>query len=320
MQSSVEDDPLISRCPACGQRLENENAARCPLCNFEFAFDTGATGDDVTPFAQAYAREESGRRRMCEWVWFAGVGRLKHLALMRVSAAARSFARLHFLLFAAGLALIQATHHGWQAVTASAALEPTGAVRPLGQGWLHVAATPHPYRLTQPPSAPIDLWWNPPQAVIAGACGFLAALLLLWLAHVLTRAGVVLAHHARYRRGQRLSAALLYSTAWGLPLLFSAILFALRPLGRIGAIERWSWYPSEYGFELAAGMIAAFDIAFWWFWLVRLGATAPADTRGRVCAFFAVGAPLITTAASAAWWFGLDAALHALFTSWKLHF
>ena len=147
-----------------------------------------------------------------------------------------------------------------------------------------------------------------------------AALLLLWLLPVLMRAGITLAHHARYRRGQRLTAALLYSTAWGLPLLFSAILLALRPVGRIGAIERWSWYPSEYGFELAAGLIAALDVAFWWFWLVRLGATTPADTRGRVCAFFAVGAPLITAAASAAWWFGLDAALQALFTSWKLHF
>jgi hypothetical protein len=320
MQSSVDDDPIISRCPACGQRLENEDTARCPLCNFELAVDTGATGDDVTPFALAYAREESGRRRMCEWVWFAGVGRLKHLALMRVSAAARSFARLNLLLFAAGLSLIQATHHGWRAVTASAAFEPAGSLRPLGQGWLHVAATPNPYRITQPPSVPVDLWWNPAQAVIAGVCGFLAALLLLRLVHVLMRAGVVLVHHARYRRGQRLSAALLYSTAWGLPLLFSAILFALRPLARIGAIERWSWYPSEYGFELAAGLIAAFDVAFWWFWLVRLGATAPTDTRSRVCAFFAVGAPLIAAAASVAWWFGLDAAVRALFTSWKLHF
>lgn len=320
MQSSVEDDPTISRCPACGQRLENEDAARCPLCNFAFAFDAGATGGDVTPFAQAYARGESGRRRMCEWIWFAGVGRLKHLALMRASAAARSFARLNLLLFAAVLALVQATHHGWRAVTASAALEPTGSVGPLGQGWLHVAATPNPYRVTQPSSVPVDLWWNPAQAVVAGVCGFLAALLLLWLVHVLMRTGVTHAHHARYRRGQRLTAALLYGTACGLPLLFSAILVALRPIGRIGAIERWSWYPSEYGFEFAAGLIAALDIAFWWFWLIRLGATAPADTRGRVCAFFAVGAPLITAAASAAWWFGLDAALHALFTLWNLHF
>jgi hypothetical protein len=239
---------------------------------------------------------------------------------MRTSAAARSLARLNLLLFAAGLSLIQATHHGWRAVTASASLEPTGSARPIGQGWLHVAATPNPWRLTQPPTVPVDLWWNPAQAVIGGVCGFLAALVLLWLVHVLLRAGVALAHRARYRRGKRLSAALLYGTAWGLPLLFSAILLALRPLGRIGAIEHWSWYASEYGFELAAGLNAVLVVAFWWFWLVRLGATAPADTRGRVCAFFAVGAPLFTAAASAAWWYGLDAALRALFSSWKLHF
>ena len=75
MQASVEDESTISRCPACGQRLEKEDAARCPLCNFEFASTLSATGGDVT-LSPRLARESG--RRMCEWVWFAGAGRLKH--------------------------------------------------------------------------------------------------------------------------------------------------------------------------------------------------------------------------------------------------
>jgi len=320
MNSAVEGESTLSRCLACGQRLEDKNAALCPLCGFELAADASATGEDITPFAQSYARDESGRRRMCEWVWFAGPGRLKHLGLMRASEAARSFASLNVLILAAGLALIQATHQGWRSVTASAALEPTQSLTPQGQGWLHVAATPNPFRITQPPGAPVDLWWNPPQAVVAGVCGFLAAILILWLTHGALRTGVTLAHQTRYRREKRMTAALLYSTAWGLPLVLSVVLLALRPLGRIGDIEHWPWCPSESGFALAAGLIAVLGVVFWWFWLIRLGATAPADTRGRIGVFVALGAPLIVAGASAAWWFGLDAALHALFTLWKLQF
>ncbi len=320
MSSETPVDSRFSRCPACGQRLDIENTGRCPLCNFEFSVDTSATGDDATPFATAFAHEESGRRRMCEWVWFAGSGRLKHLTMMRASAAARSFARLNNLLLAGGLGLVQAAHHGWRSVTASAALEPTGSVTPFGRGWLHIAATPNPYRATQPLGVAVDLWWNPPQAVIAGVAGFVAALVVIVVLHAMVRFGVSLAHRSQYRHEQRMTAALLYSTAWVLPLLLSAILLTLRPLGRIGAIRHWSWCPSQGGFDVAAGLVTALGVAFWWFWLIRLGATAPADSRGRVGTFFGLGTPLIVVAGAAAWWFGLDTALHALFASSKLEF
>ncbi len=320
MCPEISDETMVTRCPACGQPVE-EFAETCSLCNFTLALpDRHATSEDATPFAHAHERGESGRRRMCEWVWFAGTGRLKHLALMRASVASNAFFRLNVLLFAAAFGLVTATHFGWRAVTARAALEPSGSVKPLGGGWLHVAQTPNPYRRTAPADASLDLWWSPPQAIIAAVAGFIGALLAIFLVHRIIRSGLCLAHDRRHRAEQRMTAALHYGSAWGLPLLFSALLLALRPISRIGAIERSTWIPGAQGLELSAGLVAAVSLAFWWFWLVRLGATAPVDSRSRVGVFFGLGAPIIVGVVAAAWWVGLSAGLHALFASWKLHF
>lgn len=105
---------VVSRCPACGQRVDSA-AARCSLCDFNFGEDR-VTGADVTPYAKAYAQGDPGWRTMCRWVWSSGSERLQHVALIRVSAAARRFARINALLLALGIAGFQATRVGWHAV------------------------------------------------------------------------------------------------------------------------------------------------------------------------------------------------------------
>jgi len=61
-------------------------------------------------------------------------------------------------------------------------------------------------------------------------------------------------------------------------------------------------------------------VAMWWFWLGRLGATAPARTRGWVIAFFAIGPPLIVVLMAAGWWWGLPLLYDPLFATLNLAF
>ncbi len=320
MVISNSETLVVTRCPACGQQIEEHAPARCPLCGFDFGVDRTATSDDTTPFAEAYSHELPGHRKMWKWVWTAPAGRIKHLGLMRASAAARAFSRRYLLLLAAGLGLLLATHYGWQAVSASPGIEATGSIKPQGRGWLHVAAMPNPYRVTAAPATPVDLWWNAPQAVIAGVAGIVSGLLLLWIVFVMIRGGVQAVHASRYRGEGRMTAALHYSTAWSVPLLVAALLLVIRPMSRMGDIAKWAWHPSRYALDLTAGIVAAVTFVFWWFWLLRLGSAAPAETRSRVEWFFGLGVPVIVASGAAAWWFGLEYGLTALFDSWKLQF
>ncbi len=306
-----------SRCPACGQRLDPPGATRCPLCNFDFG-DDRVTGADVTPYAKAYAQGDPGWSAMCRWVWFAGSERLKHIALMRTSAAARRFAWTNTLWLAFGLAGFQATRVGWQWVYESPAVHPTGSIRPAGRGWLHLAAAPRPL----PPGRelPVDLWWNPAQAVISSVLAGVTALLLVRLFLALIRAGVALAHTAPYRGEQRMTAAILYSSAWWIPALAGIAVCVLRPLSFVGQVTRWASYPSERGLNLTAAAVVGFAATMWWFWLIRLGATAPARTRSRLMAFCTLGIPVLLAAASVAWWFGLDRLHEFLFVRLNMHF
>jgi hypothetical protein len=303
---------MTYRCPACGQPLDEPSPAQCPLCGFKFS-DARATGVDVTPYAKAVAQHQPGWYAMSEWVWFAGWGRLKHLALMCSSAASARFARRSILLMSLGLGVLQATRQGWRWVTSSPALDP--AFEPGGIGWLHVAATPEGVRSTLAPEVPVDLWWNPIQGAVAVVTGFFGALLLMWLAVALTRAGVTRAHEPTYREDRRMSAAIHYGTSWGVLFFVAALVAALRPIAYLGAVGRWPWYPPQHSFELAAAVVAGVGVVLWWFWLLRLGATAPASTRGRVVAFFAVGVPVIVCAAGCGWYFGLDQLYKPVFTA-----
>ena len=142
----------------------------------------------------------------------------------------------------------------------------------------------------------------------------------MWLLLVLIREGVALAHTAPYRGEQRMTAALLYSSAWWVPALMAVVVCFVRPLPFVGEVSRWAWLPSERGLNLTAGAVAGFAATMWWFWLIRLGATAPAPTRSRVMASCTLGVPLLLAAASVAWWFGLDRLNEFLFVRLQMNF
>lgn len=311
--------PPILRCPACGQGVNSPDAPRCPLCNFDFG-DHRVTGADVSPYAKSYAQGEGGWLEMCRWVWSAGSERLKHIALMRTSAAARRFTWINLLWLALTIAGFQAAHVGWREVLVSRASKPDGSTKPMGRGWMHVAGAPLPLSPNQSQQVPIDLWWNSAQSMIASAAAGLAALLLMWLLILSIKSGLRFAHSAPYRREERMSAALLYSTAWWVPAMVGIVICYLRPLASFGRVSHWAWYPTGRGLSLIAGAIVGLAVTLWWFWLIRLGASAPAVTRGRVMAFCVLGIPLLLAGATAAWRFGLDAFHEFLFLHLNMHF
>jgi hypothetical protein len=257
---------------------------------------------------------------MLEWVWFAGSERLKHLALMRDSAAARRFAFINLLWLALAAGVFQASSVGWRKVTATPSFETTGSVRPRGFYWYHLIAAPRPLPLEQSAETPVDLWWNPIQTLLGFVGGGVVALLLAGLALWLLRAGVAGAHVPPYRQERRMTAALRYSTAWCAPLLVAALVLLLRPVSYAGEIGRWRWYPPETGFVLSAAIVAGLAAVLWWFWWIRMSATAPTRTRSRVMAFWAVGAPVLVAGAACGWYFGLPPVFDRLFAGLRLTF
>lgn len=318
MSAITDTRSLVTRCPACGQPVDSA-AARCSLCDFSFG-DDRVTGADVTPYAKAYAQGDAGWWTMCRWVWFAGSERLQHIALMRPSAAARRFAWMNAFLLALGIAGFQATRVGWRTVGSSPVVEPSGSLKPLGRGWLHAAAAPRPLPPGQAPQIPVDLWWNPAQTMIASVLFGLTALLLVWLVLLCVRTGITLAHTEALRGDQRMSAALLYGTAWWIPALAGIVVCLLRPVALAGQINSWPWYPTTRGISLIAGAIAGLAAILWWFWLIRLAATAPARTRSRVMAFCIFGIPLLLGGVSLAWWVGLEIFQEFLVVRLNIHF
>ena len=319
--TKADSDPraALVRCPACGHKLDEPTPPKCPLCHVDFG-DDRITGLDVSPYAKAYARDAHGWHGMCEWVWFARTERLKHLALMRSSAASRRFRRINIFVLSLSLAAFEMTRSGWRWVRASPALEPTGSRTPGGHFWMHAAQAPRPLPLDQPEEAFVDIWWNPVQAMIASAAAFLAALLLLAVALAILRRFTDKAHLPAYRGEGRLSAAQDYGTAWLVPVLVAALIATLRPISYVGAMNGWSWSPPRSVFELSAAIVAAFAGILWWFWLIRLGATAPPKTRGRLVTYFALMTPIVFACAITAWWVGIPALCRPLFGYLELRF
>ncbi|MCH7925420.1 MAG: hypothetical protein IIC51_07800 [Planctomycetes bacterium] len=311
----------VVRCAACGQLLDDPTPPQCPLCNASLATDDMDVGADVTPYSKAYARGRSAWRSMNEWVWFAGWQRLRHLALMRSSAASRSFVRINIFLLALGLIVFEASQTGWQVVTrevaegAEGAAAPAGAAAsaPTGGGWLRLTES----RTIQQPAGKTamlrELWWNPIQsgfaAVHAFVLGLIACLIGLRLLHV----GIMRAHDSSRRHERRMTAALRYSTAWVVPVALATIVAALRPIAYAGEVRQWSWSPSRHGFELSAAVLAAFGFFMWWFWLVRLGTTATGKTRGSVIFFMVVGVPLIAGIVGLGWYYSVEVISRTLF-------
>jgi len=310
--TSEHETSNVRRCPACGQPVDHPLPPSCELCGFDFE-DDQSTGADVTPYAQAYACGEPGWLDMCRWTWSAGWGRLNHIALMRASAASIAFSRISFVLLATSLTLLEMTRKGWKQVTNSPAIEPSGLVTPIGRGWLHIAAAPRPLSPERAPEIPVDLWWNITHTVLAAAITMTLGWIALWLFMTLVRGGVAWAHKPPYRHEQRMTAALRYSTAWCVPVLLAGMVVALRPISFVGKISDWPWYPPQRALELFAGVILGFGIMMWWFWLIRLGSTAPRKTRGRVVTFFILGLPVLVACAVMGWRIVIDPLYPRLF-------
>jgi hypothetical protein len=252
---------------------------------------------------------------MNEWVWFAGWQRLKHLAMMRESAASRSFVRINIFLLAACLIIFEASQTGWQVVTQEVAQGSEGAVAlaPTGGGWLHLAESPTIQQSAGNSPVRRELWWNPIQsgfaAVHAFVLGLIACLIGLRLLHV----GIMRAHDTSQGHKGRMTAAMRYSTAWVVPVALAMMVAALRPIAYAGEVRQWSWSPSRHGFELSAAVLAAFGFFMWWFWLIRLGTTATGKTRGSVIFFMVVGVPLIAGIVGLGWYYSVEALSRTLF-------
>ncbi len=303
----------ILRCPACGNRFEQPAPPKCDLCGFEI--DGGsATGADLTPYAQAYARGEGAWLRMLEWVWFAGSERIRHAALLRASAASRRFAQLNCVLLAVAVTIVQLinpqTCWHW---SKARNVEPTDA-----SGWVQVAVASQPTLAGS--QAPVALWWSVPQAAMTAALSLATALFVIWLTLVILGLLIEAAHLPNYRGEYRMSAAMHYSTAWVIPLVVAALIAGLSPLGYAGDITGASWTPSPATIQIAAGTVGGLGLFLWWFWLVRVAVAAPIRTRTRVATFFAVGVPLVAAAMATGWYVGLWRLSEVLVESFKLSF
>jgi len=261
----------------------------------------------------AYAAGESGWRTMLVWVWAAGAARLKHLAMMRDSAASRRFARLNLLCLTLGLGLVAWTRVGWAWTGGGAARASDALIRPLGEGWVRVASAPEPLPAGWPVETPTALWWNSAQAILAVIASTVTVLIVVLAWTWVMRFGVRRAHRFDYRGEQRMTAALHYGTAWIVPLMVGLLVYATQPVSYVGPLIQSSWIPPPGVFTLVVGGVTGLGLVLWWFWLIRLGFTAPANTRARVVLFFAVGAPTLTAALLTAWWLGLPYILTPLF-------
>lgn len=313
-----ETDPSnLSRCPGCGEPLAQPTPPHCPLCAYTFE-DSRATSRDLTPYAIAYESRERRWGSMLLWVFFAGSARLKHLAMMRASPASRRFARTNLLLLVFGLGLLAWTHTGWTRTGGRLARESGSVVRPDGEGWVCVAAAPRPLPDAWPVEARTELWWNSAQAIVAVLVATITAWLMVCLWSVAIRLGVRSAHQISYRGEQRMTAALHYGTAWIVPLLAALILYAIQPVSYLGEFSKSGWIPPREFFTVTGGGIGGIGLALWWFWLIRLGFSAPVNTRGRVVVFFAVGVPALTAALLIGWWRALPYALGPLFRAMSL--
>lgn len=307
------------RCPGCGQRLTHPAPPRCPLCHLDFG-DARVTDVDTTPYARAYAQAEMGWRGMLNWVWYATTERLKHLALMRCSAASRRFRWINVSIAAGMLGVFLVARVGWQRTHAPAVAETATEVRPAGDAWRRVAALPRPLPADLPPDRAVDLWWNPAQFGLALAVGVPSAYLMLLSLLGLQSGMITLAHARAYRRDGRMTAAVHYGTAWFVPMGVSTALLLLLPATYVTDLHGVSWSPPSEYVELAAAVFATFGVVLWWIWFIRLGATAPPRTRGRVIATMVAGLPLLLIAALLGWWYGTQALIDLLAEKLRLRF
>lgn len=299
------------RCAACGQPIGDAPIDKCPLCGSVIG-DRRTTGTDVTPYALSFENDQPRLFRMCKWIWTAGPERLKHLAMMRASSASRRFATIHVVFLALALGALRTTLLGWRVV--SRAQASTGSVTgPTGKGWFRIVSL-SPLPGDESASAIAGTWWNPAQALLGGAIALVAAFVLIAIVRGLIRVGVETAHAKVYRGEQRMAAAQCYATAWLIPIILATAILWILPVTITGTSL------SGMLLLIPAGIIAGIGVIFGWFWSLRLAATAPVDTRGRVTIMLALGAPAITLAGAATWWLGLDKLYNPLFDALQMSF
>lgn len=166
----------------------------------------------------------------------------------------------------------------------------------------------------------MDLWWNPIHLAAALVGGVIGAWIVALLLAFLVRRGLSMACGELFRREKRFTAAIHYGTAWSILFVLAALVASLRPVSYIGQMAKWRWYPPAEAFALSAAVLAGLGAVLWWYWLVRLGATAPGKIRGTLTTFFAVGVPVLAAVAAAGWYFGLRFAFDPLFRLLRVEF
>lgn len=316
MSGRAPASPAVPRCPACGQPSQPTDTV-CSLCGFQIS-DRKTENPDASPYAQSVAEDKPDFRAMCEWIWFAGHGRLKHLAMMQASPASARFARRCLVLLYLALALLVTTRVGWKSVSADIAIE--GHLKPHGRGWIKAAAAPEESLALLAPSKPITLWWNPAQSSIAAGIVLVYAPLMGWMLLGMTRTGIRRSYPAPIREEKRMSAGLHYLLAWSLPVTVGILVACLSLLSRFGRVMQWRWIPAGETFRLAAGVVVGLGLVLGWFWLIRLGASELPRHRKRIVFWFSCIGPLLLAIVALGGWYGLRLGLDPLFTQLDLAF
>ena len=71
---------------------------------------------------------------------------------------------------------------------------------------------------------------------------------------------------------------------------------------------------------LAAGVLAGFGAAMWWFWFVRLGTGASPTARVPVTVFYVLGLPVAALGCTVGWWYALRYVTMVLYDGLNLNF
>jgi len=292
----------LERCPDCGQPIPSRDARTCEQCGHELT-DSRITNADVTPYAEAYERNESCFFRMLRWVVFASSERIKHLGLMRSSAASRRFTWFAILWFSLAPALYANSRVGWHFAGSAAGDAAHASLHPIGDGWIQISSNPTAATGGATPGR--GLWWNPAQCLIASPALFIVGILLAWLCVGILRWTATRTHSREFRDEGRMSAAISYATAFFALCVIGGGLISLRPFWYMLNANS-SAMPSTDGIEILAATVTGAPLVAWWIWLIRLGAGAPAIVRNRMTVVMLLLPPACLTGMAAAIYWSLE--------------
>lgn len=306
----------LERCPDCGQPVPSREARTCEMCGSEFV-DRRVTNADVTPYAEAFSRNEPGFLRMLRWVVFASSERIKHLGLMRKSAASTRFASSAILWFSLAVLLYSNSRIGWHTIGGLGEHASQALLKPTGNGWFRISSASSNPTVGAPSTQ--GLWWNPAQGLIAGAFAFVAGIALSWLCLGVLGWGATLAHSRQFRGEGRMSAAIAYSMAFFALCVIGGVVISMRPFFYILNANSTT-RPSSDAVEILAVIATGAPLVVWWLWLIRLGSSAPASTRNKVTALMIVAPPVCLTGIVAAIYWGLEWFEHSVFPLMHLQY